>query len=148
MNLKVPGVWATLVSSVFWSAAASAQPVVAAAATEFNAMDTNHDGKVSRDEHAAAARRMFQQMDANHDGKVTADEMDAAHEKVTGRATAKDDLAAAEKIREVDQDGDGVLTASEHAFGSRSTFDKMDTNRDDFLTPQEMAAGHAAMLKN
>lgn len=111
-------------------------------------MDTNHDGKVSREEHAASARRMFQQMDANGDGKVTAAEMDAAHEKVTGRAKSSDDPSAAEKIRAVDQDGDGLLTAAEHAFASRSTFDKMDNNHDDVLSPQEMAAGHAAMLKN
>ena len=145
--MRTKAMWDAMLALAL-AAPAWGQPIVAAVASEFNAMDTNHDGKVSREEHAAAARKMFQQMDANGDGKVTAAEMDAAHEKVTGRAKATDDPPAAEKIRAVDQDGDGMLTAAEHAFGSRGLFDKMDSNHDDFLSPQEMAAGHAAMLKN
>ena len=44
---------------------------------EFAAMDTNKDGKVSAEEHAAAAKKMFDMMDANRDGKVSAAEMNA-----------------------------------------------------------------------
>jgi Ca2+-binding EF-hand superfamily protein len=146
MNVKVPGVWATLLTSVFWTAA-PAPPVVAAAATEFKAMDANHDGKVTREEHAAAARGMFDKMDANHDGKVTAAEMDAAHQAIAGGEAGKNELSSAEKIKAVDQDRDGTLTTAEHAYGSRSMFDKMDVNHDGVLTPDEMAAGHAALLK-
>jgi Ca2+-binding EF-hand superfamily protein len=146
MNVKVPGVWATLLTSMFWTAA-PAQPVVAAAATEFKAMDANRDGKVTREEHAAAARGMFDKMDANHDGKVTAAEMDAAHNAIAGGDAGKNELSASDKIKAVDQDRDGTLTAAEHAYGSRSMFDKMDVNHDGVLTPDEMAAGHAAMLK-
>jgi len=115
--------------------------------SEFAAMDTNGDGKVSRDEHAAAARKMFATMDANGDGKVTAAEMDAAHKKITGKDPAPGDLSSAEKIKAIDQDHDGVLTAAEHAHGARTMFEKMDTNRDEFLTAAELNAGHAAMVK-
>jgi Ca2+-binding EF-hand superfamily protein len=146
MNVKVPGILATLVSAMFWSAA-PAQPVVAAAATEFKAMDTNGDGKVTREEHAAGAKAMFDKMDANHDGKVTAVEMEAAHRAIAGGDATKSELSAAEKIKAVDQDGDGVLTTAEHAQASRAMFDKMDTNKDGVLTVEEMAAGHAATLK-
>jgi Ca2+-binding EF-hand superfamily protein len=146
MNVKVPGMWATLLTSMFWTAA-PAQPVVAAAATEFKAMDVNGDGKVTREEHAAAARGMFDKMDANHDGKVTAAEMDAAHNAIAGGDAGKNELSATDKIKVVDQDHDGTLTAAEHGYGSRSMFEKMDTNHDGTLTPDEMAAGHAAMLK-
>src|SRR5215470_10915127 len=55
---------------------------------EWKMMDTNGDGKISAEEHAAGAKKMFEMMDANHDGKVTAAEMDAAHEKITGRKAA------------------------------------------------------------
>ena len=56
-------------------------------------------------------------------------------------------MSAADKIKVVDTNGDGVLTAEEHAAGSRAMFEKMDTNKDGFLTKDELAAGHARMLK-
>jgi Ca2+-binding EF-hand superfamily protein len=146
MNVKVPGVWATLLTSMFWTAP-QAQPVVAAAVTEFKAMDANGDGKVTREEHAKAARGMFDKMDANRDGKVSASEMDGAHQAIAGNNPGRSELSSAEKIKAVDQDADGMLTAAEHAYGSRSMFEKMDLNHDGTLTPDEMAAGHAAMLK-
>jgi Ca2+-binding EF-hand superfamily protein len=146
MNAKAQYALVALFAALVCSSA-SAQPVVAAAATEFKAMDSNGDGKVSREEHAAGARSMFEKMDADRDGKVTAAEMEAAHRAIAGGDAAKDELSAAEKIKAVDQDGDGVLTAAEHAQASRAMFDTMDANHDGALTPQEMAAGHAAKLK-
>jgi Ca2+-binding EF-hand superfamily protein len=116
------------------------------AASEFRAMDANHDGKVSRDEHAASAQGMFATMDANKDGRVTAAEMDAAHERVTGQKAKAGDMPAADKIKVIDKDGDGVLTADEHAAGSRSMFDAMDTDKDGALSEAELSAGHAKML--
>ena len=110
-------------------------------------MDTNKDGKVSADEHAAASKKMFDTMDANRDGKVTAAEMAAAHQRVTGKKAGKSDMSAADKIRVIDTDGDGILTAEEHAAGSRAMFEKMDTNKDGILTAGEFAAGHASMMK-
>ncbi len=118
-----------------------------AADAEFMKMDTNKDGKVSADEHAAGAKQMFDTMDGNKDGKVTATEMQTAHQRVTGRKAKKSDMTAAEKIKVVDKDRDGVLTAEEHAVGSRAMFDKMDTNKDGLLSKDELAAGHARMMK-
>ena len=52
-------------------------------------IDTNQDGIVTAEEHAAGARVMFERMDVNHDGKVTAAEMDAAHKAMSANATPK-----------------------------------------------------------
>jgi hypothetical protein len=114
---------------------------------ELRAMDTNGDGKVSPDEHAAGAAKMFGTMDADQDGTVTAAEMTAAHQRVTGKKATAGSLSAAEKIKVIDDDGDGVLTAAEHAAGSRTMFERMDVDRDGFVTAAEMAAGHAKMLR-
>jgi hypothetical protein len=129
------------------SLAFAAEPKCAKPDAEFMSMDADKDGKVSADEHATAAKKMFDTMDANRDGKVTAAEMDAAHQRVTGRNATEADLSSAEKIKMIDSDGDGVLTAAEHAAGSSSMFEKMDTDKDGFLTKSEFASGHASMLK-
>ena len=39
----------------------------------------------------------------------------------------------------MDLDGDGVVTAAEHAAGARALFDHMDANRDGRVTREEMA---------
>jgi len=93
------------------------------------------------------ARAMFSQMDANQDGSVTAAEMTAAHKAVTGKDAKKSDMSAQDKIKVVDMDGDGKLTAAEHASGSASMFTRMDADLDGFLSKQELAAGHAGMMK-
>lgn len=129
------------------SLALGAGPKAAKPDAEFTAMDTNKDGKVSAEEHAAASKKMFDMMDANRDGKVSAAEMTAAHQRVTGKKVKKSDMSAAEKIKVIDADSDGILTAEEHTAGSRAMFEKMDTNKDGFLIRGEIAAGHAQMMK-
>ena len=117
------------------------------AATLFKQMDTDGDGQLSGDEHTAGAKRMFEARDADRDGRVTPTEMQAAQPRVTGRAPTTSDLPAADKIKAVDTDGDGVLTAAEHEAGTRQVFATMDTDRDGRLSRQEHAAGHARMLQ-
>jgi hypothetical protein len=129
------------------TAALAADPPGKPAASEFEGMDADRDGKVSAAEHAAATKKMFETMDANRDGKVTAAEMDASYEKITGKKAAKGDMSAAQKIKVIDKDGDGILTAAEHAAGSKAMFDKMDTDKDGFLTRAEWTAGHATLMK-
>ncbi|QJR12664.1 hypothetical protein DSM104443_03756 [Usitatibacter rugosus] len=115
--------------------------------SSFKAMDANGDGKVSMEEHTAAAKKMFDTMDANHDGKVTAAEMDAAHEQVTGRKAAAGEKTSAEKIRAIDKNNNGELSAGEHEAGSKRMFDVMDTNHDGFLSQAELDKAHAQLLK-
>jgi len=116
------------------------------AATDlFAKMDANHDRRITAAEHAAGARAMFLVMDANHDGKVTADEMTAAQPQVAGKP-AGDGMSSADKIKAIDADNDGVLTAKEHAAGSRAMFAKMDRNHDGRLSRGEYTAGHAKLM--
>jgi Ca2+-binding EF-hand superfamily protein len=142
--------WALVLALTLTGRVVSAQMAgtakVSAVGSEMKAMDTNGDGKVSPDEHAAAARRMFETMDANKDGKVTAAEMDAAHELVTGKKAAKGEMTAAAKIKTIDTDGDGILTAEEHSAGSKAMFEKMDTDKDGLISKEELAAGHAKLM--
>lgn len=129
-----------------WAAHAYAAANTKAGGHEMKMMDTNADGKISPDEHAAGAAKMFETMDADKDGKVTASEMSAAHERVAGKKTTAGSMSSAEKIKVIDGDGDGALTAAEHAAGSRTMFERMDVDRDGFVTAAELAAGHSKML--
>ena len=127
---------------------ASAQGVAGAAKAaavdaEMKAMDTNGDGRLSAEEHAAGTAKMFEAMDANRDGKVTAAEMDAAHAGITGGKPMKGEMSAADKIKTIDTDGDGALSAAEHSAGARKMFEAQDTNKDGFLGKDELAAGQA-----
>jgi len=133
---------------------AFALPSVAAAAdnadARFETMDADGDGKISPDEHTAAATRMFDTMDANKDGKVTAAEMDASHQKLLGKKhakSAKGEMSAAEKIKIIDTNGDGVLTQDELSMAAMAMFEKMDTDQDSFLTKSEIQAGHEKYMR-
>lgn len=115
---------------------------------EVRMMDTNHDGRVSPDEHAAGAKSMFEKLDADHDGKVTAAEMDAAHKAMKkGDHDSSGEMSSAEKIRTIDTNGDGVLSAQEHEEGSRRMFGKMDADHDGNLSAGEIDAGHETMMR-
>ena len=134
--------------ATYFSAAAPviAEPKAKPALAEFDGVDANRDGRISAAEHAAAAKKMFRAMDANRDGNVTAAEMDAAYSKVTGNKAEQSGMSGADKIKVVDRDGDGVLTASEHDAASKEMFRKMDTDRDGYLSREEWTAGHAALM--
>ena len=110
---------------------------------KFQSMDTNNDGRVSREEHTAGAKQMFSTMDANRDGTVTADEMDAAHRDKPNKPMSAE--RSADMIRLLDQNADGQLTAAEHDASCTTQFDKMDANADGSLSKDEMAAGHKKM---
>jgi Ca2+-binding EF-hand superfamily protein len=121
-----------------------------AAEAEFKKADANGDAKVSPAEHATCAKDMFANMDGNEDGKVTVVEMEAAHTEKMGKKrekAEKAEMSAAEKIKTIDTNGDGVLTAEEHSTGARTMFAKMDTDQDGFLTKTELVEGHARLLQ-
>lgn len=105
------------------------------------AMDSNGDGAISADEHAAGAKAMFDGMDANKDGMVTAEEMDQAHPQGDRK------MSAADKIKTIDTNGDGQLSAAEHTAGSAAMFQKMDSDHNGSLSTEEWKAGHAAVME-
>lgn len=60
-----------------------AQKMLTAADAAFSAVDTNHDGKLSRAEAGTRALAAFDSMDSNHDGVVTPAEKRAASNAAT-----------------------------------------------------------------
>jgi hypothetical protein len=95
------------------------------------------DGQISAAAHAAGAQKRFEMVDANHDGKLTATEIGASH-GAESVAWAKHPMSAADKIREFDTNGDGVVTPAEYAAGSQKMFDKLDVDGDGHLGAAEL----------
>lgn len=95
--------------------------------------DTNGDGMISREEAKALPRinEHFDEIDTNKDGQITMDELHAFHEKQKGG-----------HFKKMDTDGDGKISRAEAAkFPKLSeNFDKLDTNKDGFLSPEELKA--------
>ncbi len=104
--------------------------------------DKNGDHKISREEAAAHPRlaKRFDAIDANKDGFITRDEMKAAHAKV-----------ASARLKAIDTDGDGRISRAEanaKAPHVARNFDAMDTNKDGYLSKDEMAAAKKRRLES
>jgi Ca2+-binding EF-hand superfamily protein len=134
----------TMTRAVLAMFAATAAAGALAHESKMQAMDADKDGLITAEEHSAGAKLMFTKMDADGDGAVTAAEMDAAHGEKHGDQAAPR-MSSAEKIRAVDGNADGRVTAGEHETAARDKFAKMDTNGDGKLSASEMEAGHAGM---
>jgi Ca2+-binding EF-hand superfamily protein len=53
-------------------------------------LDTNHDGRISREEYLAGPRKRFSEVDANHDGVISQKEAKAARQKQDAKRAKAD----------------------------------------------------------
>lgn len=95
-------------------------------------MDSNHDGKVSAQEHVLGAQGVFDRMDANHDGKLTAQEMLAARD--AGDEDEDDKVAAA--------GSKAVGAKAIDPADAQAIFESLDANHDGVVSTAEMEAAH------
>ncbi len=120
-------------------------------------MDTNKDGKVSKDEMLAVARARFAEHDLDGDGKVTRSDMPpkSKHHRRRGHDEARDDTSASEdvgeKIAEDDEKGRRgrhgkhrrwhrrVRTLEQVEKRITRRFEKADVNKDGFIEADEFA---------
>jgi Ca2+-binding EF-hand superfamily protein len=107
---------------------------------KLRAADTNGDGLISRQEAAALPMiaKNFDAIDANHDGQLSKDEL-----KAYFQAKRQEGAAAWFKKVDTDGDG-RISKAEAQANAPRlaAHFDQIDTNGDGYITPEELAAAH------
>jgi Ca2+-binding EF-hand superfamily protein len=102
---------------------------------EFDKIDANHDGGVSKDEYLAAAGTRFDALDTAHAGKLTAQQI-AASPKMLRR----DEFAAQRELRHMG--ADGRVTQDQYLTAAKARFAKLDANGNGFIEADE-ANGHS-----
>lgn len=115
----------------------------------FNAMDTNHDGVVTKAELAAELqrelndarrrateqlRKQFNQLDTNHDGQLSFAEFSAVVSNIHSAETPD------QKLQELDTNHDGKISAAEYRAPELARFNKIDTNHDGVISRAEYQA--------
>jgi Ca2+-binding EF-hand superfamily protein len=112
-------------------------------------LDKDKDGFISKTEaagHPMLAKR-FDAIDSNKDGKLSKEELQAAHQAMREKHRERADA----QFKAADKDGDGALSVQEAEAAARERvarmFERLDTNKDGKLTQEEMRAGHGHQRK-
>jgi Ca2+-binding EF-hand superfamily protein len=106
------------------------------------AADTNGDGMISREEANAGLPQLakhFDRIDTDKNGLITMREFEAAMKGLHRRHH--------DAMAHLDKDGDGVISREEAQAAPRLAkhFDEIDTNKDGFLSKDELAAAKSKL---
>ncbi|QEG25024.1 EF hand [Mariniblastus fucicola] len=98
-------------------------------------IDLNADNVIARDEIVGEATKAFASFDVNNDGQLNTEELGI-------RGGSKSAMAGFLKghSKEIDRDGNGVLSKAEVINNAERMFNKMDRDSDDQISASEMEA--------
>ncbi len=106
-------------------------------------LDKDKDGAISRAEAAGhpMLSKGFDAIDSNKDGKLSKEELQAQHQAMREKHRERADA----RFKAADKDGDGALSQQEADAAAREQaarmFERLDANKDGKLTQEEMRAG-------
>lgn len=92
----------------------------------FNKVDANNDGKISKKEYFDAVKRIFDKVDKNKDGVLTRDELKAI-----------DKIDAKKFMKGEDINNDGKISEEEFTRAAEKRFKFLDKNNDGFIDQKE-----------
>jgi len=111
-------------------------------AMRLEALDTNADGAISREEIDAARRERFTEADTDGNSILSEEEFTVAME---ARAEERRNRRRGNAFERADSNGDGGLTFDETGTRLESMFERVDTDGDGLITEAEMEAAKSAM---
>jgi len=121
---------------------APATPETASKPSQFDQVDTDHDGFISRAEFMAADKKRFEEFDTNHDGKIDAKEI------ASSPPLMERNLRTAERMmKQWDANGDGVVTAEEFKAAGEQRFSKQDKDGTGKIARRMPPPGAKPLLK-
>jgi hypothetical protein len=131
------------IAAALAAGAFAAAPAIAA--DTFTTLDKNNDGNIDASEAAALPwlQQGFSQFDTNHNGKLGKDEFAAAQSSPAATAGATTSAASFDSL---DKNNDGNIDATEAAAQPwvQQGFSQYDTNHDGKLGKDEFAAAQKA----
>lgn len=133
----------------------------------FAKSDANGDGKLDSADMAAKMGQRFDAMDTDHNGALSRDEFMTGHQNMhgaqgheghkmgqMGMGEGREGRGGGHErkggmmLRMADANGDGTLTKQEAVAGALKHFDMADADKDGKLTPAERKAAHAKMREH
>lgn len=104
---------------------------------QWQQMDTNHDGHVSKSEFDNYWKQQFKTADTSNDGKVTKTQLRQADESMNGGASIS--RSSFDRMwRSADTNRDGSLSQNEFMAYHNKMFKQADTNNDNRLSKAEI----------
>jgi Ca2+-binding EF-hand superfamily protein len=108
--------------------------------SRFLGMDRNADGVITMDEVDAYRERLFKEYDLNGDGKVEYEEYVQAEHLRSAVMPANSAVAVPDEYREMDSDGDTVVTLEEIKAAGSARFKTLDKNGDGKISKDEFVS--------
>jgi len=97
-----------------------------ASAADFNKVDADNDGRISKKEYLDAGAKAFDKLDKNKDGVLSGNELKKSNK-----------LDAAKFIQEEDSNKDGKISREEFTKAAEKRFKYLDKDGDAYITQKE-----------
>ncbi|MEO1028966.1 MAG: EF-hand domain-containing protein [Pseudomonadota bacterium] len=98
-------------------------------------LDTDKDGRISREEATAENQSRFAEADTNGDGGLSLDEMITLQEQRRAERQAK---MQERRFSRMDQDGDGLVSIEEFSRPANRMFERADLDENGVVTETEL----------
>jgi Ca2+-binding EF-hand superfamily protein len=108
-------------------------------------VDANGDNKLTLAEMKTSAKALFDAADTDHDGRVTKQEQSAFQQQMRAKFEASHGTRMAERFAKQDSNGDGRLSRKEAAGMPDERFARIDSDKDGQLSKAELEAARATM---